>query len=402
MSVVKIAPLPILANASVRHISTGTPYLVILKGAPIYQPEDHVAYHAETLSKQFEGEIWFGGKAAHESKAGRFTLHGVAMESFGVTEQFRRLLPAVAASIKRHRSDRSRNVIVVAYDPLTQGLMGRILSLRFGVPMVVEIPGNYASLGTYAGETSQLRKWLKRRRNLTIARYVMRRASIIRELHPGQAEAVCGRTSWGRTEPYFDGIRLDRFQSDDTNRELIALFVGYPFLIKGGDVLIEAWRRVCVLHPSWRLKVIGWGASDHISPEDAHSLRIDVMTAKSNIELAEDFKRASIFILPSRSEAMGRVLLEAGAAGLARIASRTGGIPTIVTDEVDGLLVEPGSVDDLAAALHRVLSDKALRETLADAARSSVEMRFSADRYVNDMARCIGRLERKTKTGMVT
>ena len=71
---------------------------------------------------------------------------------------------------------------------------------------------------------------------------------------------------------------------------------------------------------------------------------------------------------------MGRVLVEAFCRGRPVVASRVGGIPDLVEDGCNGLLVEPGDTEELANALVRVLSDRALAERLAAAAHASADL----------------------------
>jgi glycosyltransferase involved in cell wall biosynthesis len=71
---------------------------------------------------------------------------------------------------------------------------------------------------------------------------------------------------------------------------------------------------------------------------------------------------------------MGRVVVEAFCRGRGVVGSRVGGIPDLVEDGANGLLVEPGDVDALADALHRVLSDRALAERLGRGAHASASM----------------------------
>jgi glycosyltransferase involved in cell wall biosynthesis len=90
--------------------------------------------------------------------------------------------------------------------------------------------------------------------------------------------------------------------------------------------------------------------------------------------------RASAFVLPSYAEGLPMSLLEAMAAGCPVVATRVGGIPDLVTDGVDGLLVPPGDPDALAAALLRILRDRDFAERLGNAARATIANRYAAER----------------------
>ena len=90
-------------------------------------------------------------------------------------------------------------------------------------------------------------------------------------------------------------------------------------------------------------------------------------------EWLDAWRTADLFVMPTRNEAFGLVYQEAGAAGLPAIGSRLNAIPEIVEDGRTGLLVTPGSVPELTAALDRLISSAALREQLGRAARVKVE-----------------------------
>ena len=80
-----------------------------------------------------------------------------------------------------------------------------------------------------------------------------------------------------------------------------------------------------------------------------------------------------MLVLPSRSEGLGRVVIEAFCRGRGVVASRVGGIPDIVVDGETGLLVPPGDAHALADALVRTLCERTLSQRLGAAARAAVE-----------------------------
>jgi glycosyltransferase involved in cell wall biosynthesis len=87
---------------------------------------------------------------------------------------------------------------------------------------------------------------------------------------------------------------------------------------------------------------------------------------------------------------MGRVLLEAGYSGRARIGAAVGGIPYYVRDGVDGLLFAPEDVEGLEASLRRLMSDANLVKLLGQKAAEGVESTYSLQGYLETMTGMVG------------
>ena len=98
-----------------------------------------------------------------------------------------------------------------------------------------------------------------------------------------------------------------------------------------------------------------------------------------------------VLVVASHREALGRVILEAFAGGVAVVASDAGGIPEVVEPEHNGLLFRRGDADGLARALVRLLGDHALREKLIRGGRESYQHRWQVDRFRGQMLEKIAR-----------
>jgi glycosyltransferase involved in cell wall biosynthesis len=177
---------------------------------------------------------------------------------------------------------------------------------------------------------------------------------------------------------------LDLTGFEPGSEEKIVLFVGHPFWLKGVDVLIEAFKSISKRYPDWELKILGW-FPDKALLENAiggHA-RITVHPPVFRTDLPQHVRSCGIFVLPSRAEAMGRVLVEAMACGKPRIGSNVGGIPTVIEHGVDGLLFQPGNVEDLAHALDTLMNDPDLRRRLGAAGLARVRVQFSVPSLTN-------------------
>jgi len=86
-----------------------------------------------------------------------------------------------------------------------------------------------------------------------------------------------------------------------------------------------------------------------------------------------------VLLLPSSSEALALTILEALQRGIPVIASRAGGVPEIVRDRSNGLLVSPEDEDALVRSLERFIEDQSLRDRLVAGARAGLDGRFSPE-----------------------
>jgi glycosyltransferase involved in cell wall biosynthesis len=103
-------------------------------------------------------------------------------------------------------------------------------------------------------------------------------------------------------------------------------------------------------------------------------------------EKASLLSRADVFVLPSRDEGLPVSMLEAMAYGLACVVTPVGGIPGVMFDRVNGMLVAPGDATGLAGALSEVLEDDELRASIGLAARETAIEQFALERVANRFA----------------
>ena len=140
---------------------------------------------------------------------------------------------------------------------------------------------------------------------------------------------------------------------------------------KGTDRLIDAFALLASAHPDWDLVILGEGAERKSLTAQIHraGLADRVLMPGQAGNVGEWYARADLYVLPSRFEGFPNTLAEAMAHGLAAVAFDCDTGPRdIIRHDRDGLLVPPGDVPALAAALERLMGDAALRERFAAAA----------------------------------
>ncbi len=155
----------------------------------------------------------------------------------------------------------------------------------------------------------------------------------------------------------------------------VALFVGVLERYKNVDALVAAWRLIAPQLPGAELRIVGSGSR----ASAVEALRRDLPAQTRWIpelepeQVAAQLDAATCLVLPSASEGMGRVIVEALLRGRPVVGARTGATPELVRDGDNGVLVDAGDPRELASALLRVLSDRALAAELASSARAGAK-----------------------------
>jgi glycosyltransferase involved in cell wall biosynthesis len=127
----------------------------------------------------------------------------------------------------------------------------------------------------------------------------------------------------------------------------------------------------------YELEIVGGGSEDRVLRNLVARLglwhEVRFVGVLDRPAVAERYRQADLFTLPSSAEAFGNVFAEALASGLPIVGSTTGGIPDLVEHGTNGLLVEPGDVNELAGAIRSLGNDPDLREKMSRRNRAKVE-----------------------------
>ncbi len=166
--------------------------------------------------------------------------------------------------------------------------------------------------------------------------------------------------------------------------------VGRLVALKGIPLLIDAIRLLADRGVRTQTRVIGDGEDmdalrDRVASEGLHH-SFELLGAVGQDDLPEHYAWADVYVLPSFIEGLPVVLMEAMATELPVVSTNISGIPELVSDDVNGLLVRPGRADLLADALERLATDAELRVDLGRQARRSVLAEFTPHRTGPAMA----------------
>lgn len=147
--------------------------------------------------------------------------------------------------------------------------------------------------------------------------------------------------------------------------------------------VIEVFARVAKKLPA-RLLLIGDGpdrsTAEYLAMQHGIQNRIHFVGKQDNVN--ELLPLADLMLMPSEMESFGLAALEAMACSVPAIATRVGGVPELITHDVDGVLCEVGDIDSMAAAAISLLQDPPRLHTMALAARKTAQDRFCASRII--------------------
>ena len=283
---------------------------------------------------------------------------------------------------------RARNYDIVHTHTSKAGFLGRIAARRARIPVVIHTPHGNVFDGYFNPVATRL--------FVAMERYAARRCDRIIELTPGGIEEHLEHGIGQRDQfcTIFSGIDLEPFDEAFRRRDQIrrtleippdALLVGAVGRlepIKGFTYFVDAARRVAQSVPDAVFVLAGQGSLEASLRAQAAPLGGRFRFLGPRDDVPDLMAALDVFVLPSLNEGMGRVLLEAGAAGTPRIATRVGGVPDVVRHGETGLLVPPRDAAAIADAALELARDPARRALLGQAGRTQVVPEFGLDRMV--------------------
>ena len=298
---------------------------------------------------------------------------------------FRRAVrPAFARALADFRPD-----LVYATWAYPDGWAAVTLGHEAGLPVVVQVLGS---------DVLRLGDAPARRHGTAEA---LRRADGVVAVSRDLALRVAGLGADAtRVRVIYDGVDLNVFHPGNradararirlTPDEPVLLFVGNLVAVKGVDILVEAAARLAAAGARFRLHLVGQGPLrphlERLAADRGLGVRVEFHGAIPNTHLPDWYRAASAVVLPSHSEGVPNVLLEAAACGVPFIASAVGGIPEIAGLGVSRL-VPRGDVEALAIALRTFLDAPAPPVPTPGLVRSREESVRELEVFLEEVAR---------------
>jgi len=280
------------------------------------------------------------------------------------------LFASILGQVRKLHQEKPIDVIH-AHAPLPSGHAAMLVRRELGIPFLVSVHG----LDAYSDVQVQGRpgQWCRR-----VAQLVYRSAARVICVSEHVRDAVLKGCPSAHTSVIYNGVDTKLFAPEPagSGNVTVILSVANLILTKGGALLLRAIHAIKDCHPAVRCEIVGSGVEHARLRELTQQLQIEdrvrFLGRLPRRELANAFRRCTLFALPSFYEGLGCVYLEAMASEKVAIGCRGQGIEEIIQHGRNGWLVEPQSVDDLAGGLATLLSDGGLRSAIAARGRQTI------------------------------
>jgi len=276
---------------------------------------------------------------------------------------------------------KERYDVIITYGPFKTGFAGYLLKKLTRTKLIIEVPGNPKKTFLLDSKTLGTIDKLKSKIGDLLVPSITNRADHIKLLYPTQLNGYKDIEK-NQISIFHNFVPISAIKPSEESDKYV-LFLGYPWYLKGVDILIKAFKLISDEFPEYRLKIVGYCPDKSYFQKLAEgNNKIELCDPVFHDEAIKLMSRCGLFVLPSRTEGMGRVLLEAMASKKPIIASNVDGIPYYIKHGFNGLLFESENVEDLAEKIRIILSNPDYAKKLAENGYKYVHEHLSEEHYV--------------------
>ena len=285
------------------------------------------------------------------------------------------------------------------------GIIGRWAAKMASVPIIVHTPHGHVFYGHFGPLASRF--------FLVIERFTASNTDRMVALTEGERNdyivfSVCNPD---RIVTIHSGVEIERYMAAKVNTEdkkkslglnprgLVVGTVGWLLPVKGPMYLLKAMARIWQSHPEITLVFVGKGDLEDDLRTEAFRMGVSEKVAFLGWrdDIPEIMQILDIFVLPSLNEGMGRVLVEAMAAGKPVVASKVGGVPDLVSQGENGLLVQAADANGLAGGIESLLANPKKRKEMGTKGKK-MAIKYGSDSMVQKIDQLYLELLRKKKS----
>lgn len=275
--------------------------------------------------------------------------------------------------------------VIITSDPLLPGIAGYVLKLITGASLIVEVNTNNTNAMKINAKScfSRIKNYFVPR----VIRFILTKADAVKYIthktHEEMKELGIVPKITKTIAVFHDFVPSTLFKISPAIDSFYILSIGFPYQIKGMDVLIRAFNLIKDDFPHIRLRIIGHCEDRtpymNLTGNDPN---IEFFKGIPYSEIIPQIEGCLFLVLASRAEAMGRVLIESMASGKALIGSKVGGIPELIEDGVNGYLFDSENHIMLAEKMRLLLGNPSLINQMGEAGYRIAQERYTPARYM--------------------
>jgi glycosyltransferase involved in cell wall biosynthesis len=300
--------------------------------------------------------------------------------------------------IHKHRFD-----VIISNNHLITGIQAAFIGKIINAKVVVEVNGNFEAAFKY-GATGMFKPGLidkiKDRVSIGCISWVAQHVDAVKLVYSNQLIPLKLRHAQPiKTYCFPNFVPIKYFLDNEKTDGKYLLLMGYPWYLKGVDVLIKAFNIISSDFPDYTLKIVGWipKGKEYYENLINGNDKIELLDPVFYDKVITYMTNCSLYVLASRTDSSPRVLREAMASKKPIIASNIDGVPDLIKDGYNGLLFKSENHADLADKISLILSDNNLANQLAENGFNYVQKYLSEECYITKYKAMIDDLFNKSR-----